>query len=149
MCFERYILLLSLKTALNSTCTWDFSAAKQKRLSIPVLTCFANAHWISINLCQTGWIVYARIIRQLTGTEALMAEVTSIKWRTNAYKLSLLNRFVTGGSIQAWFRITFVYIFTAVRPCPPYFTRASERKKKKSLKQYRNESQQFSPISSV
>lgn len=134
MCFESYKFILSLKVALNST---TFLAMflqhnrQQERLTIPFLTCFANTHWISIVLCQAGRIVYARIVRQLTGTETLMAEVTSIKWRTNAYKLSLLNRFITGGSIQAWFRVTFIYIFTAVWPCPPCCTRASENKQKK------------------
>lgn len=100
-------------------------------LITPALTCFANAHGISISLCQASWVVYAWIVRQFTRTEALMAKVTSIKWRTDAYKLSLLNRFITGSSIQAWFRITFIYVFTAVWTCPSCCTQASEEKKKK------------------
>jgi len=74
-----------------------------------------------------------------------MAEVTSIKWRANAYKLALLNRFIAGGSIQAWFRITFIYIFTAVWPCPSCCTCASENKKKEST-WWKKEYQQFSPV---
>ena len=103
----------------------------------PALTCFANAHGISISLCQASWVVYAWIVRQFTGTKALMAKVTSIKWRTNAYKLSLLNRFITGSSVQAWFRITFIYVFTAVWTCPPCCTQASGEKKLKKKKKKR------------
>lgn len=132
MFFEAYSFLLTLKIAINSTyiCNFPDHHRKWKKLTV-VLTCFANAHWISICLCQAGWIVYAWIVRQLTGTEALVAEVTSIKWRTNAYKLPWLHRFKTGGSIQAWFRLTFIYIFTAVWPCPACCTCASGRVKEK------------------
>lgn len=112
-------------------CNFPVHNRKWKKLTIPFLTCFTNAHWISIRLCQAGGIVYTWIVRQLTGTEALVAEVTSIKWRTNANKLPRLHGFKTGGSIQAWFRFTFIYIFTAVWPCPPCCTCASAGVKKK------------------
>lgn len=121
---------------INSTYICNFSEhnRKWKKLTIPVLTCFTNAHWISIYLCQAGWVVYTWVVRQLTGTEALVAEVASIKWRTNANKLPRLHRFKTRGSIQAWFRFTFIYIFTAVWTCPPCCTCASGGAKKKEKK---------------